>query len=170
MTDLQAILTTWNRARNAERNVVDSAFPALAEVVEAASHAVATAGPSFYDRIGGLVAVEIIVDKLHARWRGDTGLAHYVAYVYGRMGQDEFKAHTVDVLVEILGGPGRMHDLAAKHEGLGITNDDYPHLLGWHLWSAMIEQGWPHDVQAHVLAVCAKVRPAIVQSRPGAAG
>jgi hemoglobin len=117
--------------------------------------------PTHYEQVGGVEAIRQVVDRFYERVLADPELTGYFEGAdVGRV-----KRHQVLLLASVLGGPqtydGR--DLAAAHEGLGITSEHFG-LVGAHLTASLQEAGAPDDTIAAVLATVGGLEPDIVEA------
>jgi hemoglobin len=106
-----------------------AAAAAPATVALVAKPAAAPAPKSLFDRLGGLAAIEAVVDDFLARLTADAAVTKN-AVVVERLGKADAKAlrqHIIDQICQATGGPctykGR--DMKTVHTGLAITEDEW---------------------------------------------
>ena len=87
----------------------------------------ATAGPSLYERLGGLDAIRAVVNDFDQRIDAD---ARINAFFKG-LDEDDFKAKLTDQLCEATGGPCRYTGRSMKeaHSQLNVGNADFDALV-----------------------------------------
>jgi hemoglobin len=93
---------------------------------------------SLYERLGQEVGIRTAVDDFYRRVVADPQLAPF----FEGVDLAQLRRHQAALLVQVTGGPveysGR--DLAAGHDGLGITADDFDRVVG-HLVDTLTELG-----------------------------
>jgi hemoglobin len=114
---------------------------------------------TLYEEIGGRPALKAVVDVFYRRLLADPELAWLFTVGVGLRHQ----AYVVSALGEALGGPEQYWGpvLADAHRDLGITDAQFYQAVA-HLCASMDELGVPRDVSNRVIAIVAKLRPAIV--------
>jgi hemoglobin len=114
---------------------------------------------TIFDSIGGAPSVNAAVDQFYLRVLDDPELKHYFAGV--DMGK--LKSHQRAFIAAAIGGPeiysGR--DMAAAHEGLGITNQDFDAVVG-HLVATLDDLGVPAEIIADIGSALVPLRAEIV--------
>ena len=97
---------------------------------------------SIFERLGQEQGIRAAVDDFYERVVGDPQLAPYFEGVDLR----KLRAHQTALLVQVTGGPavysGR--DLAAAHDRLGITPEDFDRVVG-HLVATLTSFGVSAD-------------------------
>jgi hemoglobin len=86
-----------------------------------------TAGPSLYQRLGGLDAIRAVVNDFHARLMADARISAF----FRGLDDEDLKAKLTDQICEASGGPchyaGR--SMREAHAQLQITNADFDALV-----------------------------------------
>jgi hemoglobin len=118
-----------------------------------------TPAVSLYEEIGGRAALRAAVDVFYGRLLADPELAWLFTDGVGV----QHRAFVVTVLGEALGGPERYRGpfLADAHRDLGITDAQF-YRAAAHLSRTLDELGVPRPLADQVIAIVAKLRPAIV--------
>jgi hemoglobin len=102
---------------------------------------------SIYEQLGREVGIRAAVDEFYQRVVADPQLSAY----FDGVDMTGLRAHQTKLLVQVTGGPvgytGR--DLAAAHEGLDITRQDFDRVVG-HLAGTLADLGVPEDTIAQV--------------------
>jgi hemoglobin len=93
---------------------------------------------SIYERLGQEKGIRAAVDDFYGRVVGDPELADYFDGVDLR----KLRAHQTALLVQVTGGPAAYsgRDLAAAHDRLGITPQDFDRVVG-HLVATLTSFG-----------------------------
>ena len=114
---------------------------------------------NLYEEIGGRPALRAAVDAFYGRVLADPELAWLFTVGVGV----RHRAFVVTALGQALGGPERYWGplLADAHRDLGITDAQFDRAAA-HLSGALDELGVPRPLAGQVIAVVAKLRPAIV--------
>jgi len=98
----------------------------------------ATTGPTLFERLGGMVGIDAVVDVFYNRLVGDPEVAPF----FDRIDLRRQRAHLKAFLAAALGGPtpyeGR--DLTEAHAHLGIT-DHHVDLVAGHLAAVLATFG-----------------------------
>ena len=118
------------------------------------------AGGSAFARIGGAATVRLAVDELYKLILADPELEGYFEGVE----LPRLKAHMVDLLTTVLGGPDQYtgRELADSHRGLGITEAHY-RKVGDYLIKILQSAGAPEDVVASVGGTLTAVSDQIIE-------
>jgi hemoglobin len=121
---------------------------------------------SVYERLGQEVGIRKAVDDFYERVVADPQLTSYFDDVDLR----QLRSHQTALLVQVTGGPvgysGR--DLAAGHEGLGISPADFDRVVG-HLVGTLTDLGVSSEDIGQVGAALTAHRTDIV-TEPAPAG
>lgn len=122
---------------------------------------VSDVAPSHYDRIGGVGAIRVAVDRFYQLVVADADLAPYFADV----DLSRLKRHQVQLLCTVLGGPAEYAgDLKLAHVGLGITDAHFTKVADY-LAGVLRDLGAPSDVIDATRSVVDSVRGDIVTGR-----
>jgi hemoglobin len=94
--------------------------------------------PTIYERLGGLVSIDVAVDQFYDRLVGDSELAPY----FDRLDVRRLRAHQKAFLAMALGGPGcyEGRGLAEAHRHLAIDDHDVD-LVAGHLAAVLAGLG-----------------------------
>ncbi|HWO90269.1 MAG TPA: group 1 truncated hemoglobin [Gemmatimonadales bacterium] len=119
----------------------------------------AAAGPSLYERLGGVDAIRLVVDDFGARLAADTTIAP----LFSGVDLDNVKRLLVDQICQATGGPCvyRGRSMRAAHTGLGITAAQWDATIG-HLVAALNRYSVPLREQRELLGALAGMRGDIV--------
>jgi hemoglobin len=116
--------------------------------------------PSLYERLGGLAAINTVVDGFVARCAGDDRINSK----FQRSDIPRLKKMLVDQVCEATGGPctysGR--DMKETHDGMGVTAGEFDALVE-DLVSTLDEAGVPKADQDELLGLLAPMRADIVE-------
>lgn len=117
--------------------------------------------PSHYDRIGGVAAIRVAVDRFYQLVVADGDLAPY----FSEIDLSRLRRHQVQLLCTVLGGPAEYAgNLRLAHAGLGITEAHFTKVVGY-LTGVLRELGAPLDVIDATKRVVDGVRDDIVTGR-----
>ena len=121
-----------------------------------------SATTTLFDRLGGPLAVEELVDRLDERLILDPALAHHFA----RTDLARLAAHQRDLITVLLGGTGayrgrRLHD---AHAGLALADSDFDRFLV-HLAGALCAMDLPPDAVDDVCDAFEALRPEVVAGK-----
>jgi hemoglobin len=112
-----------------------------------------------YERLGREHGIRTAVDGFYERVLADPALAAY----FDGVDMAGLRGHQTKLLVQVTGGPveykGR--DLAAAHEGLGITPQDFDRVVG-HLVATLTALGVEQDDIAAIGAALTAHRDDVV--------
>lgn len=115
---------------------------------------------SLYERLGGLEAIEAVVDAFVARCAGDDRINSK----FGRTDVPRLKKMLVDQVCEAAGGPctysGR--SMQETHDGMGVTAGEFDALVE-DLVGTLDEFDVPKSEQDELLALLAPMRDDIVE-------
>ena len=116
---------------------------------------------SIYQAIGGRTALSAAVDNFFGRLLADPVLGPF----FPRGAGPVHRAYLVTILGEALGGPERYRgpDIAAAHQGLGITGTHFD-LAAAHLYATLDGLGVPRHLSDQIVGIVAGLRPAVVTS------
>ncbi|MFE3544728.1 group 1 truncated hemoglobin [Nocardia sp. NPDC059177] len=120
---------------------------------------VPSGGPPIYERIGGLEALEVVVDDLYARVLADAALSPFFTGVnIARM-----KGRQVEFFAAALGGPDLYGGASLRqvHRGRGITHRDFD-LVAGHLADALRAAGVTEELTVRIIDVVAPLADEIV--------
>jgi hemoglobin len=119
--------------------------------------------PDAYEVLGGHPGIRRAVDGFYDRVTVDPVLAGY----FTGIDQAGLRAHQVDLLAEIAGGPRRYtgRALATAHRHLNVTNPDFDRVLG-HLNAALVEAGADDGTIRGVLTAIEDLRGDVVTAQP----
>ncbi|MGY1845385.1 group I truncated hemoglobin [Modestobacter sp. SYSU DS0875] len=121
---------------------------------------------TLYERLGQDVGIRTAVDDFYRRVVADPDLAGY----FEGVDMPQLRRHQTALLVQVTGGPveysGR--ELAAGHEGLGITADAFDRVVG-HLVDTLTDLGVAGEDIGQVGAALGAHRDEIV-TEPAPAG
>ena len=94
--------------------------------------------PTLFERLGGMVSIDVAVDQFYERVVGDPELAPF----FDRVDLRRLRAHQKAFLAMALGGPGcyEGRGLAAAHRRLGIS-DHHVDLVAGHLAAVLAGLG-----------------------------
>jgi hemoglobin len=109
------------------------------------------AAPTIYERLGGMVSIDVAVDQFYERIIGDPELASF----FDRVDMRRLRAHQKAFLAMALGGPRRHagSGLAEAHRHLAI-DDHHVDLVAGHLAAVLAGLGVsPALIDEVVLAV-----------------
>jgi hemoglobin len=114
---------------------------------------------TLYDRLGGEVAVEAVVDDFYERVLADDRVNHH----FEGVDMDDLRAHQRQFIASAAGGPveydGR--EMAAAHAALGITDAEFG-VVAEHLSAALAANGVADADREALLDEVAALQPAIV--------
>ena len=121
-----------------------------------------TAAPSLYERLGGMVSIDVAVDRFYERVVADPELAPFFAPVDMR----RLRAHQKAFLAMALGGPRRYagRGLAEAHRHLAI-DDHHVDLVAGHLAAVLAGLGVPPALVDEVVAAVDGLRGAVLGRR-----
>lgn len=107
------------------------------------------ADPPIYDRIGGRVALEAVVEDFYARVLADEVLQPFFAGI----NMSRMKGRQVEFFSAALGGPDPYVGASMKqvHRGRGITRYHFD-LVACHLTDALTDAGVPPGLVAEIIA------------------
>jgi hemoglobin len=115
---------------------------------------------SLYERLGGLEAIQAVVDSLVARCAGD----QRINKKFARSDVPRLKKMLADQVCEATGGPctytGR--DMRETHDGMGVTAGEFDALVE-DLLATLDEFNVPKPEQDELLALLAPMRDEIVE-------
>lgn len=119
-----------------------------------------TAPPSLYERLGGLVSIDVAVDEFYRRVLDDPQLAPFFEGVDLR----RLRAHQKSFLSMALGGPRayRGRSMADAHRHLDIT-DHHVDLVAGHLADVLTGLGVEPIVVDEVIAAVDSLRDDVVR-------
>jgi hemoglobin len=117
-------------------------------------------GGTLFDRLGGMPAVEAVVDELFARIAADPKLnASFAGAPIPRT-----RRRLIEFVCAAAGGPctysGR--DMKAAHAGMGVSSAQFDALAG-HLVAALDKLKVPEKEKAELLALVAPTKADIVE-------
>lgn len=120
----------------------------------------ATAGATLFQRLGGLPAIEAVVDELFARVAEDTRInAPFAGAPLPRT-----RRRLIELICSLAGGPctysGR--DMKSSHAGMGVTSAQFDALAG-HLVAALDKLQVPEREKGELLAIVGPTRADIVE-------
>ena len=117
------------------------------------------ANVSLYDRLGGKPAITAVIDEFTARVAADNRINHYFA----KTDINKFKAHLVDQICEVSGGPCKYtgRTMPETHKGMKISDEEF----GWtgaHLAGALDKFSVPDREKNELLQVIGSLQNQIV--------
>lgn len=119
----------------------------------------APADASLYERLGGKLAIEKVVDQFVANVAADDRINKRFA----NTDIPQFKKHLVDQICEATGGPceytGR--DMVTTHKGMNITKEEF-NWTGGHLAAALDTYDVPEREKRELLTAIGSMEPQIV--------
>jgi hemoglobin len=122
---------------------------------------------SLYERVGGLDAINAVVDSFVARCADDERINRK----FERTDIPRLKAMLVEQVCEASGGPcaytGR--DMREAHEGLGVTEGEFDALVD-DLVATLVEFEVPATEQEELLGLLSPMRGEIVEVKSGETG
>ena len=118
--------------------------------------------PTIYERLGGLVSIDVAVDQLYDRLVGDPELAPF----FDRVELRQLRAHQKDFLAMALGGPGcyEGRGLAEAHRHLSI-DDHHVDLVAGHLAAVLAGLGVSPALIDEVVSAVDRLRDEVVGRR-----
>jgi hemoglobin len=121
-----------------------------------------TITPTLFERLGGMVSVDLAVDRFYGRVLDDPELAPFFEHV----AMPRQRAHQKAFLAMALGGPARYEGrgLHEAHAHLGI-NDRHVDLVAGHLAAVLAELGVAAELVDEVITAVDGLR-ATVLGRP----
>jgi hemoglobin len=120
---------------------------------------------SLYERLGEQQGIRAAVDEFYTRVLADPRLVGY----FDGVDQRKLRGHQTALLVQVTGGPAGYdgRDLAAAHDHLGITPQDFDRVVG-HLVVTLTDLGVPQEDIAEVGAALTAHRDEIVTASSAA--
>jgi hemoglobin len=114
---------------------------------------------SAYERLGEENGIRGAVDDFYRRVLDDPALTHY----FEGVDVAGLRAHQAALLIQVTGGPARYdgRDMAAAHEGLGITPEDFDRVAG-HLVATLQDAGVDPETTSEVATAVTSYRDDIV--------
>ncbi|MBM3568474.1 MAG: group 1 truncated hemoglobin [Alphaproteobacteria bacterium] len=114
---------------------------------------------SLYDRLGGRTALVAVVDDFTARMAADDRVNKHFA----KTDIPKFKAHLVDQLCQVSGGPCQYtgRDMPTAHKGMNVTLAEFD-ITGGHLAATLDKFNVPMREKNEVLSVAGSLRDQIV--------
>jgi hemoglobin len=122
---------------------------------------VRTDAGSDYDAVGGGPAIASVVEQFYQRVLADPQLAGYFA----ETDLVRLKRHQVQLVSQVMGGPVTYEgaDLAAAHDGRGITAADFGRVVE-HLVASLEAHDVPADITGRVVQALGATQDAVVAS------
>ena len=117
------------------------------------------ASASLYDRLGGKPAISAVVEEFTARVAADTRINKHFA----KTDLSKFKAHLVDQICEVSGGPCKYagRTMPETHKGMNITTEEF-NWTGAHLAAALDKFNVPEREKNEVLGAVGGLQGQIV--------
>jgi hemoglobin len=118
-------------------------------------------GKSLYDRLGGEVALDAVVDEFYDRVLADEELRPYFADV----SMDELHDHQKQFLSAVTGGPVEWdgQDMDRAHAHLDVTSEDFA-AVAEHLRATLVALDVPEEERTAVMETVAMLEPSIVSA------
>lgn len=142
--------------------VLSTALALVAGAPAALSAQDGATGETLYHRLGGYDVIAATVDDFFARFGEDPALAPFLGGINAAEGA-RVRQRFIDFMCARTGGPclylGR--DMAAAHEGLGITNDHFDRVVT-HFRAALQANQVPEGAAAELMAMVEGLRSQIV--------
>jgi hemoglobin len=112
----------------------------------------------------------VVIPGSSTRWTGSTNRITadpVLAGYFPGVDQSVLRAHQVDLLAEIAGGPRQYtgRALATAHRHLNVTDPDFDRVLG-HLNAALVEAGADAGTIRGVLTAIEAMRGEVVTAQP----
>ena len=117
------------------------------------------ANASLYDRLGGKPAISAVVGDFTARVAADDRINRFFA----KTDIDKFKAHLVEQICEVSGGPCKYtgRTMPETHKGMNITTEEF-NWTGAHLAAALDKFSVPEREKNEVLQAVGGLQDQIV--------
>lgn len=114
---------------------------------------------TLYQRLGQEAAIKVVVDGLYERILSDSALVRY----FDDTDMAAQKRHMAYFLTAATGGPDKYEgrDMAAAHEGLGITGEHWDLVIG-HAAASLADAGVSGEEIAAVAGALAPLRAQVV--------
>ena len=118
--------------------------------------------PTIYERLGGLVSIDVAVDQFYDRVVGDPELAPF----FDRVDLGRLRAHQKALLAIALGGPGcyEGRGLAEAHRRVAI-DDRHVDLVAGHLAAALAGLGVSPALIDEVVSAVDRLRDEVLGRR-----
>jgi hemoglobin len=115
--------------------------------------------PTLYDRLGGIVSIDVAVDRLYDRMIGDPELAHF----FDDVDLPQLRAHQKSFLATALGGSDAYdgRSLRDAHRHLPISGHHVDRMVG-HLAAALAILGVSPGLIEEVVAAVDALRGAVL--------
>ena len=120
------------------------------------------AAATLYERLGGMVSIDVAVDQFYERVIGDPELAPF----FDRVDMRRLRAHQKSFLAMALGGPRRYagSGLAEAHRHLAI-DDHHVDLVAGHLAAVLAGLGVPPALIDEVVSAVDGLRGEVLDRR-----
>ncbi len=114
---------------------------------------------SLYARLGGMPAIEAVVDEFTARMAADPR----VNKGFAKTDIAKFKKNLADQICEATGGPCKYKgkDMVSAHKGMNITNEQF-NITGGHLAAALDKFNVPMKEKNELLSAIGSMQKDIV--------
>ncbi len=114
---------------------------------------------SLYARLGGMPAIEAVVDEFTARMAADPR----VNKGFAKTDIAKFKKNLADQICEATGGPCKYKgkDMISAHKGMNITNEQF-NITGGHLAAALDKFNVPMKEKNELLSAIGSMQKDIV--------
>jgi len=125
----------------------------------------ATTHQSLYDRLGGMPAVQAVVDDLVTRVLADSRVNKWFAHAASDpAAAAAYKSGLADFLCQATGGHCKYNgpDLMAAHKGRGITEEAFQAVVE-DLVATLDKLKVPAQEKTDLLALLSPIKPAVVQ-------
>ena len=122
---------------------------------------------SLYDRLGGMPAIQAVVDKLVGRILADERVNMWFAHAASDPEHArEYKSKLADFICQGTGGPCKYAgaDMVAAHKGRGVTEEAFNAVVE-DLVATLDELKVPEKEKGQLLGLLAPMKAAIVQEK-----
>ena len=126
---------------------------------------------SLYRRLGGMPAIQAVVDEFVTRILADQRVNRWFAHAAADPDNARaYKAKLADFICQGTGGPCKYAgaDMFAAHKGRGITEDAFNAVVS-DLVATLDNLKVPEKEKGQLLGLLAPMKPAIVQDKPESA-
>jgi hemoglobin len=120
---------------------------------------------SLYNRLGGMPAIQAVVDDLMARMLGDARVNRWFAHAAADPERSNaYKAKLADFVCQATGGPCKYAgtDMVAAHKGRGITAEAFNSVVE-DLTATLDKLKVPDKEKQQLLGLLAPLKSAVVQ-------
>jgi len=121
--------------------------------------------PTLYGRLGGMPAIQAVVDDFVTRLTADSRVNRWFAHAVGDPERlAAYKKNLADLVCQASGGPCKYTgmDMTAAHHGRGITSQAFDAVVE-DLTATLVHLKVPEKERSQVLGLLAPMKPMIVQ-------